>query len=1083
MDPKVEVIRLGAPIAGKSQEAVLAGMIEIYLQLRVDGFPVHTMHTDRGREFTSTRARLWMRSRSVTHSTTGGEDPMANGRVEKAVGEIKKRLRRMLHGASMGSEWWPMALRHMMETDRMRRRDDLKNIPAFGQKILIRKRIWRQKALDPTHEEARYLTPLVESHGHCVLRGDGRWGVAPYVIRNVDRPPVTEATWLAILEEVDRDEVEERRRIRGKQPIRHGGHLRLANIQRMMREEAVNMDADTTENAVETFKTMDPWRRILKKAECEEEEILQTRIVGVDEVVRDLPLWTDAINAELSSLFEKKGALRRLPKQERELIKKQHPEIIPLPAKLVVTRKAGGKRKVRIVACENYADRREGEDLYASGSDCISLRLALRKAVDQGWEGATADVRTAFSNAPLAGTAEEDPDYIVLIAPPRILIRLGFARPDEVWLAVKAMYGLRQSPKAWSDYRDSVVAQMQWEDQGREMSFCPLVTDPNVWKIVASGDGLNDEEWGLMLVYVDDLMILGPRKTVQRCLDRIALVWEISAPEWLNSWKAVRFLGTGIVKVQQGIFLSQEDYIKDMLQKNGEDESRGSGVPITKDQLARLEEDCAEKDAESVRLAQKATGELMWVCTRTRPDLMFTMSCMSRYTLKNPSVVVEVGAQTRRFLAKTIKEGILMKFGEGTDLEVFSDSSYGPGGMESQGAVVVVWGSSPIMWKAGRQSQPSLSTAESELGEAIEGAIMGDSVDCMVQEICGGGYGKIIRIDNQAAVNLMTEPSGSWRTRHLRLRASHLRWRLGRADWLVQAVPGCQQLADIGTKVMTAPKLTEMRRMMSVHELKSVEDSVGEMELQEEVEVSAQSGGRGEMIQQATRLIKIAMVLGGTTGAKGEDLVVKSGDGVDWAFLVLMAFAVIGMVSVLQWMWRSGMTLLRANDVLREEREEKLTTPVHRGDSPGGVLQGAVTVEDDSQASASSSHLGGDGEGPLVNDERVGDGRGLGSEAMNPEIDAIGWRRSRVIITPWGEKYHPDQECPTLNLTRKVKFSPWCQACALRPDHRGPVFSVGPGKTVHTRGDCPRMDRLAVGYARCTVCDRRGGRLELARTG
>ena len=78
------------------------------------------------------------------------------------------------------------------------------------------------------------------------------------------------------------------------------------------------------------------------------------------------------------------------------------------------------------------------------------------------------------------------------------------------------------------------------------MSFCPLVTDPNVWKIVASGDGLN-EEWGLMLVYVDDLMILGPRKTVQRCLDRIALVWEISAPEWLNSWKAVRFLGIGTI--------------------------------------------------------------------------------------------------------------------------------------------------------------------------------------------------------------------------------------------------------------------------------------------------------------------------------------------------------------------------------------------------------------------------------------------------------------------------------------------------------------------------------------------------------
>ena len=83
--------------------------------------------------------------------------------MEKAVGE-KKRLRRMLHGAGLGSEWWPMALGYAMETDRM----------------------W---AVEPTHE-ARYLTPLVEAHGHCVLRAG--WGIAPYVIRNIEKPPTEE---------------------------------------------------------------------------------------------------------------------------------------------------------------------------------------------------------------------------------------------------------------------------------------------------------------------------------------------------------------------------------------------------------------------------------------------------------------------------------------------------------------------------------------------------------------------------------------------------------------------------------------------------------------------------------------------------------------------------------------------------------------------------------------------------------------------------------------------------------------------------------------------------------------------------
>ena len=60
------------------------------------------------------------------------------------------------------------------------------------------------------------------------------------------------------------------------------------NIQRMMREEAVNMEQDLTQNGLDTFKGMDQWRRVLKKAEGEEEEILQTKIVGLEEMIRDL---------------------------------------------------------------------------------------------------------------------------------------------------------------------------------------------------------------------------------------------------------------------------------------------------------------------------------------------------------------------------------------------------------------------------------------------------------------------------------------------------------------------------------------------------------------------------------------------------------------------------------------------------------------------------------------------------------------------------------------------------------------------------------------------------------------------------
>ena len=140
---------------------------------------------------------------------------------------------------------------------------------------------------------------------------------------------------------------------------------------------------------------------------------------------------------------------------------------------------------------------------------------------------------------------------------------------------------------------------------------------------------------------------------------------------------------------------------------------------------------------------------------------------MSQATLKNPKEVLLVAKQVWKYLRKTKAEGLELKAG-GKDLEVYTDSSYGPGGLDSQGTVLVLWGKSPIMWKSGRQGAPALSTAESELTEGIDGMIMGDSVDVLILELSQDTYAKVIKIDNTAAVSLMTEAAGSWRTRHLR---------------------------------------------------------------------------------------------------------------------------------------------------------------------------------------------------------------------------------------------------------------------------------------------------------------------------
>ena len=375
------------------------------------------------------------------------------------------------------------------------------------------------------------------------------------------------------------------------------------------------------------------------------------KVVGVQEMLKELPLWDPAIRSEMDSLFVQKEALRVVPREEVEDIRRRHPDLNSLPAKLVITRKAGGKRKIRIVVCGNYAEKNPEDELYAGGSDSISLRAALKKASQEGWLGVTADLRTAFLNAPLPGGGEED-GTLVMINPPRLLVKLGYVEPTVQWMAIKAMYGLRQSPKTWGDFRDATLAKMEWEVDGEIISLQPLASDPNVWRLVTTTDEIEQTTVGLMLVYVDDLMLLARLEMLRRTLERIKEDWalSLSEPEWLNDRSPVRFLGVEVWLTSEGIFLKKENYVRDLFKRNDEVEGVSSGVPITKDQAVALDEEDPSKTAEDVRMAQKATGELMWLATKTRPDLMYVMSRMS-----------QVGGQVRKYLRKTLSCGLWIR--------------------------------------------------------------------------------------------------------------------------------------------------------------------------------------------------------------------------------------------------------------------------------------------------------------------------------------------------------------------------------------------------------------------------------------
>jgi hypothetical protein len=145
--------------------------------------------------------------------------------------------------------------------------------------------------------------------------------------------------------------------------------------------------------------------------------------------------------------------------------------------------KADGRYKARLVA-QGFSQRPglDFDDTFAPVSKLQTFRALAAVVAHDDLEWIQLDVTTAFLNAPL--------DEEVYMRQPD-----GFAHdPSQVCRLLRALYGLRQAPRAWHQtLRGTLLAH----------GFTPAESDPSMF-ILRSSD-----EVTLALVYVDDCLIAG----------------------------------------------------------------------------------------------------------------------------------------------------------------------------------------------------------------------------------------------------------------------------------------------------------------------------------------------------------------------------------------------------------------------------------------------------------------------------------------------------------------------------------------------------------------------------------------------
>jgi len=115
-----------------------------------------------------------------------------------------------------------------------------------------------------------------------------------------------------------------------------------------------------------------------------------------------------------------------------------------------------------------------------------------------------------------------------------------------------------------------------------------------------------------------------------------------------------------------------------------------------------------------------------------------------------------------------------------------------------------------------RQTTVALSTAEAELNAALEGTTMLQSVAPIVSVLLGineDGLSKALYIDSVSACSIISVVAGSWRTRHLRIRAAGLRSLLNSGYLVVAHLKGEHMLADMLTKLMNGAIFVNLKQM------------------------------------------------------------------------------------------------------------------------------------------------------------------------------------------------------------------------------------------------------------------------------
>ncbi|KAL8157792.1 hypothetical protein AgCh_002484 [Apium graveolens] len=774
---------------------------------------IKVLRTDRGGEFCSKEFKEYCEGHVIIRHFTAPYTPQQNGVVERRNRTIVAMARSFLKERKVPSTLWGEAIRHSVYV--------LNRLPTRALTGMTPYEAWKGTKPDLGHIRVFGCVAHMKVQSGHVSKLEDKSKMAVYL----GREPGTKASRLfdplSGRISVSRDVVYEENRAwawdnhENKSPCQSrifviSGHYSSEdndnsgeesdssgeNSVNTGRDMELNSESvDNRETSATSSDSEQPTKfRLLNEIYDETEEIEiedELMLLGIEEPAYykqavKMQEWKMAMENEIDAIERNNTwELVSLPSGQK-----------PIGLKWVykLKRDAKGeivKYKARLVA-KGYVQRQgvDFDEVFASVTRLETVRLLLALAAKNGWSVHHLDVKSAFLNNELEET--------VYVAQPEGFTKQG--KEQMVYKLIKALYGLRQAPRAWYSKLSKVLEQMGF------------VKCPYEHAIYTKRQG---EESLIIGVYVDDLFVTGTSDSnIVKFKQEMNKIFDMS-----DLGKLSHYLGIEVAQGEGFTKLKQIAYAQKLLEKFGLKDCNSTRYPM--EPKVQIDKDEKGKPVNST-LFKSLVGGLRYL-VHTRPGIAYSVGIISRFMERPTTLHLNAAKKILRYVKGTMEYGLIYAKDSGNYLLCgYTDSDMASNVVDrrSTGGMAFYLNKSLITWVSQKQRCVALSSCEAEFMAATAAACQGVWLRNLLSQITDTKPGHVtIYIDNKSAIDLAKNPVFHRCSKHIDIRYHFIRECVERGEIVIKHVRSKEQRADVLTNSMTTQKLKQMRNLLGIKDL------------------------------------------------------------------------------------------------------------------------------------------------------------------------------------------------------------------------------------------------------------------------